>query len=177
MKKPAPRVLRAAKMPARDLKEPAMHDWKLPWEGACRCGQVKIRVGAPPIITGACHCTGCQRMSASAFSLSVAIPAEGFEVTQGKPVIGGLHGTTRHYFCPHCMTWMFTRPEGMDFFVNLRSTMLDGNLAAQLAPFVETFTDEKLPFAETGAVKSFGTIPPMEAWEALIQEYAAWVER
>ena len=148
---------------------------KLPWEGACRCGQVRIRVTAPPMVTGACHCTGCQRMSASAFSLSVAIPADGFAVIQGEPVIGGLHGPTRHYFCPHCMSWMFTRPEGMDWFVNVRSTMLDH--AKELAPFVETYTDEKLPFAQTGAKHSFATLPPMEAWEGLMKEYAAWTAR
>jgi hypothetical protein len=34
------------------------------------------------------------------------------------------HGTTRHFFCPHCMSRMFTRPDGFDF-VNLRATMLD----------------------------------------------------
>jgi len=152
-----------------------MRDWKLPWEGACRCGQVRVRVSAPPMMAGACHCTGCQRMSASAFSLSVAIPAEGFAVIQGEPVIGGLHGATRHYFCPHCMSWMFTRPEGLDWLVNLRSPMLDQ--AKELAPFVETYTDEKLPFAETGAPHSFATLPPMEAWQGLMQAYAAWVAR
>ena len=150
-----------------------MRDWKLPWEGACRCGQVRFRVTAPPMMTGACHCTGCQRMSASAFSLSVAVPSDGFAVIAGTPVIGGLHGATRHYFCPHCMTWMFTRPEGMDWFVNLRATMLDN--AGSLAPFVETYTAEKLPFAQTGAVHSFATLPPMEAWEGLMKDYAAWV--
>ena len=149
-----------------------MRDWKLPWEGQCRCGQVRIRVSAPPMVTMACHCTGCQRMSASAFSLSVAIPAQGFAVTAGEPVIGGLHGPTRHYFCPHCMSWMFTRPEGMDWFVNVRSTMLDD--PARLAPFVETYTDEKLPFAQTGAVHSYAKLPPLEAWEGLMKEYAAW---
>src|SRR4051812_27838516 len=110
-----------------------MADWGLPWEGACRCGQVRVRVSAPPMMTAACHCTGCQRMRSSAFSLSVTIPADRFAVTAGEPVIGGLHGATRHYFCPHCLTWMFTRPEGMDWFVNLRSTMLDH--ADRLAPF------------------------------------------
>jgi len=149
-----------------------MRDWKLPWEGQCRCGQVRFRVSAPPIVTMACHCTGCQRMSSSAFSLSVAIPAQGFAVIQGEPVIGGLHGPTRHYFCPHCMSWMFTEPEGMDWFVNVRSTMLDD--PATLAPFVETYTNEKLPFARTGAVHSYETLPPMEAWEGLMKEYAAW---
>jgi hypothetical protein len=149
-----------------------MRDWKLPMEGACRCGRVRMRVSAPPVMTGACHCTGCQRMSASAFSLSVAVPAEGFAVIQGEPVIGGLHGPTRHYFCPHCMSWMFTRPEGLDWLVNVRSTLLEQ--PAAFAPFVETYTAEKLPFAQTGARHSFETQPPLEAWQGLMQEYSEW---
>jgi len=49
--------------------------------------------------------------------------------------------------------------------------------AARLAPFVETYTAEKLPFAQTGAAHSFETLPPMEAWEGLMQEYAAALTR
>ena len=71
-----------------------MNDWKLPWEGGCRCDQTRVRMSAAPLISATCHCTGCQRMSASAFSLTLAIPMGGFEVTQGKPVIGGLHEST-----------------------------------------------------------------------------------
>lgn len=143
----------------------------LPWMGGCRCGQVRLKVSAPPLLTMACHCTGCQKMSASAYSLSAAIPSEGFEVTQGEPVIGGLHGTSRHYFCPHCMSWMFTRPEGVDFFVNLRPTMLDDT--SWFTPFIETFTSEKLPWAATGAQHSYETFPPYEAFDGLIQDYGA----
>ena len=147
-----------------------MPDWNLPWEGACRCGQVKIRVSAPPIMTGACHCTGCQRMSASAFSLSVGIPSEGFAVTQGEPVIGGLHGASKHYFCGHCMSWMFTRPEGIDWFVNLRPTMLDD--PGWFTPFIETWTNEKLPWATTPAVHSYAALPAFDEYEGLVAEYA-----
>lgn len=147
----------------------------LPWEGGCRCGQVRLKVTAPPLLTMACHCAGCQKMSASAFSLSAAIPSQGFEVIQGEPVIGGLHGATRHYFCPHCMSWMFTRPEGMDFFVNLRPTMLDD--ASWFTPFIETCTSEKLPWATTGAPHSYEAFPPFEAFDGLIQEYAEQVAK
>lgn len=143
----------------------------LPWMGGCRCGQVRVKVSAPPLMTMACHCTGCQKMSASAYSLSAAIPSEGFEITQGEPVIGGLHGAARHYFCPHCMSWMFTRPEGVDFFVNLRPTMLDDT--SWFTPFIETFTSEKLPWAATGAPHSYETFPPYEAFDRLIQDYGA----
>jgi hypothetical protein len=118
----------------------------------------------------ACHCTGCQRMTASAFSLSVAIPTEGFLVTKGEPVIGGLHGATRHYFCPYCMSWMFTRPEGLDMFVNVRATMLDD--ASWFTPFIETWTSEKLPWASTPAVHSYAKLPEFSEYEGLTAEYA-----
>ncbi|MDF2900808.1 MAG: putative glutathione-dependent formaldehyde-activating enzyme [Phenylobacterium sp.] len=142
----------------------------LPMEGGCRCGQVRLKISAPPLLTMACHCTGCQKMSASAFSLSAAIPSEGFEVTQGEPVIGGMHGPSRHYFCPHCKSWMFTRPEGIDFFVNLRPTMLDDS--SWFTPYIETFTSEMLPWAATGAVHSFETFPAFDQYEGLTQGYA-----
>lgn len=145
----------------------------LPLDGECRCGQVRFRISAPPIITMACHCTGCQRMTGSAFSLSAAIPSAGFAVTEGEPVIGGLHGTSRHYFCPHCMSWLFTRPEGMDAFVNVRTTMLDQ--ADVFPPFIETWTSEKLPWAVTPAARGYDAFPPFEDFEGLTKAYAAQV--
>jgi hypothetical protein len=148
-----------------------MSDRTLPLEGGCRCGRVRLKISARPLLTMACHCTGCQKMSSSAYSLSVAIPAEGFEVTAGEPVIGGLHGLSRHYFCGYCMTWMFTRPEGMDWFVNIRPTMLDDT--SWFTPFVETWTSEKLSFAQTGARHSYAALPAMEEYEGLVKAYMA----
>jgi hypothetical protein len=139
-------------------------------EGGCRCGQVRFTVDGAPLLTMACHCTGCQRMAASAFSLGAAFPSEAFTVTQGEPVIGGLHGPTRHYFCPYCMSWMFTRPEGLDWLVNLRPTMLDD--PRWFVPFLETMTSEKLPWASTPAVHSFEKFPDFEDWARLTEEYA-----
>jgi hypothetical protein len=141
----------------------------LPAEGGCRCGQVRFRISAPPLITMACHCTGCQRMTASAFSLSAAIPSDGFEVTAGEPVPGGLHGDIQHYFCSHCMSWLFTRMPGLDQFVNVRATMLDD--AAWFSPYIETYTSEALPWATTPATHSFEKFPEMDAYGPLIQEY------
>jgi hypothetical protein len=146
----------------------------LPQEGGCRCGQVRFRINAKPLLTMACHCTGCQRMTASAYSLSAAIPTDGFSITKGEPVIGGLHGASRHYFCPHCMSWMFTRPEGLDWFVNLRATMLDD--PNWFTPFIETWTSEKLPWAATPAVHSFEALPEFAQYEDLTRQYAEQAE-
>lgn len=149
-----------------------MDDKTFQREGSCRCGRVRLRVDARPLVTMACHCTGCQKMSSSAYSLSAAIPAQSFAVVEGEPVAGGLHGQARHMFCPHCMSWMFTRIDGMDWFVNVRTTMLDD--PASLPPFIESWTAERLPFAQTGAPHSYAGFPPMEDFGRLMEEYRGW---
>ena len=138
--------------------------------GQCRCSRTQFVVDSEPLITMACHCTGCQRMSSSAFSLSALYPNNGFKVTLGEPIIGGLRGATAHYFCSYCMSWLFTRLEGMDDVVNVRATMMDN---AQLySPFAETYTSEKLPWAHTPAKHSFKQFPSQEDFPLLLSEYA-----
>lgn len=144
----------------------------LPIEGGCRCGRLRFRITAPPMLTMACHCTGCQRMSASACSLSVAIPTDGFAVIAGEPVIGGLHGDdVRHHHCDWCKSWVFTRIQPEIGFVNVRATMLDD--ARWFVPFVETCTAEALPWAKTPARHSYPGFPPMEAFPGLLADYRA----
>jgi hypothetical protein len=149
---------------------PRMSEWKLPWHGGCRCGRVRIRITQPPLIAMACHCTGCQTMSASAFSLSLAIPIAGFTVVQGEPVLGGLRAAIPHNMCPECMSWIFTGPFTEAGFVNVRPTMLDDH--AWFAPYIESYTREKLAWATTGAVHSFERFPDPSRYPALIAEYA-----
>lgn len=143
----------------------------LPAEGGCRCGRVRFRVTAAPLVTMACHCRGCQRMTASACSLSAAFPAESFEVIAGEPVLGGLHGEARHFHCGWCMSWLFTRLPELEWFVNVRATMLDD--ASWYEPFVESFTSEALPWALVGARYRYAEFPPMEDMEAVLAEYRA----
>ena len=142
---------------------------KLPAEGGCRCGALRFRVTAPPLLTTACHCRGCQRMSGSAYSLSASIPSAGFAVIAGDPVVGGVGEPPMHHFCGRCMSWVFTRPPGMDFFVNIRATLLDD--PAWFVPFVETQTAEKLAWVSTTAVHSFKHWPAEDAWPGLIAAY------
>jgi hypothetical protein len=137
--------------------------------GSCRCGQVTFQVRSKPVITSACHCVGCQKMSGSAFSLTALFPAEAFSVTTGSPVIGGMHGSTRHYFCPHCLSWLFTRPDESDAFVGVRSSLLDQ--PQHYAPFMETWVREKLPWASTGARVSYDAFPDPRDYPALMAEF------
>lgn len=145
-------------------------EWKLPWEGGCRCGGVRFRVTAPPFLSSACHCTGCQRMTASAFTLSLGVPRDGFEVTRGEPVLGGVGDPPMHYHCPTCKSWVFTRPVEPAYFVNVRTTMLDDHAWAQ--PYVELYRGEGFAWAATGAKHSFEGMPAEEDWPRLVAEYA-----
>ncbi len=147
-----------------------MDDWKLPWEGGCRCGQVRFRVTAAPLIAIACHCAGCQRMTASAFSLSLSLNVSGFELTKGEPVLGGLQQEPKHYHCPFCKSWLYTKPSDMPWFMNLRATMLDH--PSWVVPFAEFHRREGFAWAATGAKHSFDTMPRLEDFGRLIQAYA-----
>ena len=111
-------------------------------------------------------------MTAGPFSLSAAVPGDGFELLAGEPVIGALHGEHRHFFCDYCKSWLFTRPHGMDWFVNVRATMLD-DPEGFATPFVETAAAERLPWATTPAVRSFDAFPEMEEMTKAVEAFAA----
>ena len=140
-------------------------------DGGCRCGQLRFRMTPPALFTAACHCRGCQRMSGGPYSLTVAVPVDQFEVTRGEPVIGGLHGADiAHFHCAHCLSWVFTRPTGMDF-VNIRTPMLDD--PSGFTPFLETCTKDRLDGVTTTVPHSYDGFPPMEDFGDLLAAYAA----
>lgn len=116
-----------------------------------------------------------QRLSASAFSLTSIIPAEGFRIVAGTPVERSLPGSLRHhFFCPECMTLMFTKMQGADARVNMRPTLCDD--AGWVVPFVEMMTRHKLAWAQTCAVHSFDGFPVLEEFVDLFDAFADWIE-
>ncbi len=116
-------------------------------------------------------------MSSSAYSLTAIVPASGFQVIEGSPVLGGLKNPEQaHHFCPDCLTWMFTRVAMMPDTVNVRPTIFARPDWAK--PFIETYTSEKMPFAETGATHGYETFPSMDEVGPLLEEFAReWASR
>ncbi|MEL6567911.1 MAG: GFA family protein [Pseudomonadota bacterium] len=147
-----------------------MSDWKLPWRASCLCGQIEMKITEPPVVSMACHCRGCQKLTSGPYSLSLLVPSSGFEVVCGAPVIGGLHGEHRQFFCDHCKSWLFTRPNGLDAFVNVRATMLED--PGWVVPIVDIATADKLPQVASGAEHSFEDFPAADVFQPLIQEFA-----
>ena len=64
-----------------------------------------------------------------------------------------------------------TTLEAIGDCVNVRTTMLDEVPAEP--PFMETFTSEALPWATTGARRSYPGFPEMDEYPRLMQEFAA----
>lgn len=151
-----------------------MPDWSQPMDGGCRCGRLRVRVSAAPLLTSACHCPGCQKMTASAFSLSIAIPDEGFAIVAGETEIGGLHGAAQHHFCRICKTWVYSRMAALGPFVNLRAPILDDH--AWFVPYIEMYTSTRLPWAATGAPRSTLEFPDMADFGQLLADYRQWRE-
>jgi hypothetical protein len=84
-------------------------------------------------------------------------------------VIGGLHGPTHHYFCPHCMSWMYTRAAVLDWFVNRRPTMLDGGMEHTLH---RDLHQGKAPLGQP-AIHRFPEFPAFGEYEGLVMAYQA----
>lgn len=134
------------------------------------CGQVKMRITKAPLFSAACHCDGCQKMSSSAYSLTMMIPSGGFEV-EGETDVGALHRPQiQHHHCTLCKNWLFTTGELLGGNVNFRPTMLED--AKWVRPYLETWTLEKLPGVSTGATLSFDRFPPAESLGDLIRAHA-----
>ncbi len=145
-----------------------MTDWKLPWQAQCLCGQVQITISEPPVASFACHCRDCQKLTGSAYSLTLMLPAHGFKA-KGETEIGGLHrDSLRHHFCTYCKNWLYTDgfAEGL---VNFRPTLLDD--ANWIVPFAETVICEKLPAAHTGATMSFDRFPDESDFPAILEGF------
>jgi hypothetical protein len=58
---------------------------KLPQTGGCLCGKIRYEIIEEPRLVYTCHCTDCQHITSSAFSLGVALPEMAFHLTAGEP--------------------------------------------------------------------------------------------
>jgi hypothetical protein len=134
------------------------------------CGQVKLRITAAPLMSMACHCRGCQRLTSGPYSLTLMVPKSGFEV-EGATEIGALHKPEmQHLFCGHCKNWVYSEGQRIAGLVNLRSTMLAD--ASWVVPYVESNVTQKLPGVVSGATHAYGEFPPEQDRQKLMEGFA-----
>lgn len=141
------------------------------WEGTCLCGSVNVKATGPALLTMACHCRDCQKLTASAFSLTTMFSSDSFSYI-GDLIKGGNRSSERvHYFCKSCLNFVFSEINGATHRINLRTSILDE--ASQFEPFIETMTDQKMPWVRIPAVHSFTRYPKsLDELQMLMNEYS-----
>lgn len=134
--------------------------------GGCQCGAVSFKVATDALWSYACHCSQCQKQSASAFGLSVPVRREAFEVEGptgywSRSTFSG--GRTDCYFCSHCGSRVFHASSRGEFV-----TVKGGAFADHtgLEPRAHIWVSMKLPWVVIpDGVEQFDTQPPdLNAW-------------
>ncbi|MCY4547425.1 MAG: GFA family protein [Defluviicoccus sp.] len=100
-------------------------------DGRCHCGSITYEAEIDADNVRICHCTDCQRLSGTAFRISVGTPEANFALLSGSPktyVKTGESGARRaQVFCPECGSQIYaTAAEGDGPKVfNLRTGTID----------------------------------------------------
>jgi len=144
---------------------------ELPQTGGCQCGALRYEITQAPLMVYTCHCTDCQRMTSSAFSLGCVLPDGAFRLVQGEPK--GVQRTTgsgrvsTRWVCPECGVWVCTAPRPGTTVRNVRGGTLDN--ASWLRPIAHIWTRSKQPWVLLSeGDRKFETQPPGDTWWASV---------
>lgn len=87
---------------------------KLPQTGRWQCGAVRYEITQPSQLVFTCHCTDCQPMTSSAFSMGAVLPPNAFNLIQGTPQpvqrTADSGRVTTWWICAKCGSWVFSGP-------------------------------------------------------------------
>jgi hypothetical protein len=86
--------------------------------GSCHCGQITYDAEVDPAEVSICHCTDCQRLTGTAYRVTISAPADRFRITAGEPNVYvkiADNGRRRmQFFCSNCGSPIYTTGEGED---------------------------------------------------------------
>jgi hypothetical protein len=147
---------------------------KLPLTGGCQCGAVRYEIDAEPLTVIACHCTECQKQSASAFGMTVPVPRAALRIVRGEAkhwsrvaesgnVLGAM-------FCPTCGVRLYHEPANKAL-LNVKAGTFDDR--SWIAPVGHIWTEAAQPWVrdQLTGVTYPRQQPSMDAF------IAAWRER
>jgi hypothetical protein len=118
-------------------------------DGRCHCGFLSFEADVDPEKAGVCHCTDCQALTGSAFSMFVPVPKSAFRMLGGEPKIyvkTAQSGNKRaQAFCPECGTRIYACaavPDPQAFNIRLGTVVQ----RASLPPKVQLWCRSALPW-------------------------------
>ncbi len=114
--------------------------------GKCQCGAAAYEVTGEPLATYVCHCRECRKQSASAFGISVVVPAGALRVSAGHLKTWSRRADSGRRldctFCAECGSRLWHRTRGTDT-VSVKGGSLD--VPVDLSSAIHIWTVRKLP--------------------------------
>jgi hypothetical protein len=128
--------------------------------GACHCGAIRYEAEIDPGKVGVCHCTDCQKLSGTAFRVTVPSLLGSFRLLSGTPRVytkTAESGRLREQaFCEKCGSQLYAVSPGAEPRVySLRIGTVDQR--AQLAPKIQSWTRSRLPW-----IDAIPTLPSLD---------------
>ena len=104
---------------------------RLPQTGGCQCGKVRYAITEEPQSVYTCHCTACQRLTSSAFSMGLVVAETAFRLSgvEPKPLqrVADSGRVNTRLVCPECGSWICGLPrDGWSACVRAASTIRHG---------------------------------------------------
>jgi hypothetical protein len=119
--------------------------------GSCHCGTVRYEATVDPDRTAICHCTDCQKLTGSAYRVSVPAQEGSLRLLAGTPSVYvkvGDSGSRRvQEFCPNCGSPLFTYDADAPKVFGLRVGCIDERAA--LTPRKQKWCRSALPWTES----------------------------
>jgi len=116
-------------------------------DGGCHCGLISYEAQIEPEKVGVCHCTDCQALSGSAFTVFVPVPKAAFRLRDEPKIYvkTAASGNRRaQAFCPQCGSRIYASAEKDPRVFNLRVGTVRQRSA--LAPKTQLWCRSALPW-------------------------------
>ena len=119
---------------------------RLPQTGGCQCEKVRYAITEEPQSIYTCHCTACQRLTSSAFSMGLIVAETAFRLSGVDPKslqrVADSGRVNTRLVCPECGSWICGLPR--DGLVRVRAGSLDDT--SWLRPTRHIWTRSKQPW-------------------------------
>jgi len=118
-----------------------------PIKGSCQCGQVTYRLAEVPKMVLACHCTECQKLSTSPFSITAIVATNAIEFSGelkewSRSAESGNKNCAK--FCPGCGNRVYHFNPDDPSTVKLKLKPVKMTDASIFEPTVHVWVSEKL---------------------------------
>ena len=121
---------------------------ELPLTGGCQCGKLRYQITEAPRLVYSCHCTKCQKITSSAFSMGFVVTEEAFRLTAGEPhpaqSTGDSGRVSTRWMCRDCGSWLTGSPRLGGMLRSVRAGTLDDT--SWLKPTAHIWTRSKQPW-------------------------------